>query len=521
VAPAPGLLNDDDRSLLASYGLEMAPRAVDKLDREMTILYETCTQPTRRLIVSWAAMNPQGEEKRPAFLIGRLKKLFPGLNLEEESWLDGMFRLSAPRPALELAGRYSAAKQALAALPDYTGRIQRMEQAVSMERGSLSPDAVGLLYGQKVPMSASRMDRFKSCHFSYFMQYGLKARPRQEAGFEAPEYGTFVHYVLEHILENPGCRNWDRAQVRSQVRSIMENYIQEELGGLTGKTARFVYLFGRLLRPITQVVWNALEELAVSEFQPISFELGFGEKGDLPPVTFTVGGITVSISGFVDRVDGWEHNGRLYLRVVDYKTGRKSFDLTEIWNGLGLQMLLYLFTLDDKGKELYRKETAAAGILYFPAREAVIHGNRTIEEESRRKLADHELRRRGLLLDDPAVLEAMEMPGKSGLRFLPLRVSKKTGAITGDALVTAERLGRLKTHTEHILCDIGTELAAGNIAADPYWRGPEKNACLYCDYAQACHFEEGRGDDRRRWLPPLDGTAFWDALERRDEPDRN
>lgn len=520
VAPAPGLLNDDDRSLLASYGLELAPRAVDKLDREMTILYETCARPTRRLAVSWAAMSPQGEEKRPAFLIGRLRRLFPGLKIQEESRLDGAFRLSAPRPALELAGKYPAVRQALAAMPDYAGPVRRMEQAASMKRGSLSSGAALQLYGRNVPMSASRMDRYKSCHFSYFMQYGLKARPRREAGFQAPEYGTFVHYVLEEILKDPESGNWDRGRVRVQVREVMERYIQEELGGLAGKTARFVYLFERLLRPVTQVVWNALEELASSEFRPISFELGFGEKGDLPPVSFTVDGVTVSISGFVDRVDGWVHNGRLYLRVVDYKTGRKSFDLTEIWNGLGLQMLLYLFTLNDKGKILYKMETEAAGILYLPAREAVIRGSRTMGEESRQKQADQELRRNGLLLDDPAVLEAMEAPGDEGMRFLPLRVSKRTGAITGDALVTAERLGRLRAHTKHILHDIGAELAAGNIMADPYWRGPEKNACLYCDYVQACHFEEGRGGDRQRWLPPLDGAAFWDALERRDEPDR-
>ena len=105
------------------------------------------------------------------------------------------------------------------------------------------------------------------------------------------------------------------------------------------------------------------EELSASEFQPISFELGFGRGGELPPVELTVDGVTVSISGFVDRVDGWVHDGRLYLRVVDYKTGRKSFDLTDIWNGMGLQMLLYLFTLEEAGKALYGAEIVPAGVL--------------------------------------------------------------------------------------------------------------------------------------------------------------
>ncbi len=261
-----------------------------------------------------------------------------------------------------------------------------------------------------------------------------------------------------------------------------------------------------------------LDELAHSQFQPIDFELGFGTGDGLPPVELTVDGVTVSVSGFVDRVDGWVHDGRLYLRVVDYKTGRKSFDLTEIWNGLGLQMLLYLFTLEEKGAERYGRETVPAGVLYLPAREAVVQGSRSMDEVQRRREADAELKRRGLVLDDPEVVEAMEPLGPEGARFLPLRVSARTGAISGDALVSAERLGRLKIHTQRILEEIGRELAAGSIAADPFWRGPEKNACLYCDYAAACHFEEGRGGDCRRYLPNLDGKAVWASIEGRSDP---
>ena len=196
-------------------------------------------------------------------------------------------------------------------------------------------------------MSASRMDKYKSCHFSYFMQYGLKAEPRRAAGFQAPEYGTFVHYVLAHVLrtcrERGGVKEVPEEELRTLAQAAVERYVSEELGGLEHETARFRYLFRRLLKSVYAVVDNVAEELRSSQFQPISFELGFGAGKDLPPVELSVDGMTVSISGFVDRVDGWEHDGRLYLRVVDYKTGRKTFDLTDIWNGMGLQMLLYLF----------------------------------------------------------------------------------------------------------------------------------------------------------------------------------
>ena len=363
-------------------------------------------------------------------------------------------------------------------------------------------------------MSASRMDKLKSCHFSYFMQYGLKAELRRPAGFQAPEYGTFVHYVLEHVLKEAGTRGGvagvEKQDLRAMTKAAVDRYVAEKLGGLENETPRFQYLFRRLLKSVYAVVENVAEELAASDFSPISFELGFGRRGETP-LELTVDGLTVSITGFVDRVDGWEHDGRLYLRVVDYKTGRKTFDLTDIWNGMGLQMLLYLFTLEREGEALYNREIIPAGVLYLPARDAVVAGSRAMSEAERRRKVDAELRRRGIVLDEPEVLAAMEEPGEAGIRFLPVKVNK-AGAITGEALVSAERLGKLARHTGRILEEIGRELAAGNIAADPFWRGPDHNACQWCEYAAACHFEEGRGGDRRRFLPAVRGEEFWQAV---------
>lgn len=166
-----------------------------------------------------------------------------------------------------------------------------MEDALHAERGSLSPEAVQRLYGRHVPMSASRMDKYQSCHFSYFMQYGLNAKARRTAGFQAPEYGTFVHYVLEHVLQDPACRvgdgsggwSYDRERARRLIREIMERYIAEELGGLENKTPRFLYLFQRLVRPVTQVVENVLDELGASQFRPIAFELASAPRGSCRP----------------------------------------------------------------------------------------------------------------------------------------------------------------------------------------------------------------------------------------------
>lgn len=524
VGDTPGLLSDDDRALLALYGLEIEQSQRDLLYREMTTIYQMCTRPNKKLVVSWPGYGSGGEECRPSFLVHRLQLLFTDLPVIYEEDLHGCFRLEAPMPALEQAGRDAAVRQALRQLPGYEDQVDRLEQAGAWGRGSLSRQAVTKLYGKKVPMSASRMDKYKSCHFSYFMRYGLSAEPRKPAGFTAPEYGTFVHYVLEQVLKDEmfgqtkisgmECDNADNtAHLHELTQQAVERYVQEELGGMDGQSQRFQYLFHRLLRTVQAVVDNVANELLHSKFKPISFELGFGHNKELPPVELTAHGVTISVTGFVDRIDGWEQDGKLHLRVIDYKTGRKTFDLTEVWNGLGLQMLLYLFTLEEKGQSLYGIPVEGDGVLYLPAREAITHGSRTMTDDQLRKKVDKELTRSGLIRNEQQILDAMEESSSEGYRFLPLKVSRSTGKITGEALASAEQMGKLGRHIQQILTEICQELAGGNIAADPFWRGPDKNACRFCDYAAACHFEPGRGGDRKRWLPSIGAQEFWEKIE--------
>ena len=376
-------------------------------------------------------------------------------------------------------------------------------------------------------MSASRMDRMKSCHFGYFMEYGLRAKERKAAGFQAPEIGTFIHYLLENVLRAVRDRGGFDSVTQPELDALVQRYIREyadtRIDCYSEKSARFRYLFERLQRTACAIVNNVADEMRRSDFKLMEFELSFGgREADLPAVSVEREDISLRLVGKVDRVDGWrnEKDGRLYLRVVDYKTGRKSFDLTEVWNGLGLQLLLYLFTLEREGSPLFGEQPVPAGVLYLPAREAVLKGSRTMDEAARQKELDKELLRKGLILEDADVVEAMEH-GEGSLRFLPVKVKTKKDetTISGDALVSAEKLGRLDLHIQTILAQICQEIARGNIDADPFWRSKEQNACTYCEFAQACQFEESAEatGDHRRWAPTVENKTFWANLSQIEE----
>ena len=512
-----GVLRDEDREALERQQIFLAPHGMEQFHLEIQNLYAALAQPTEKLTVSYPVSDGKGAEKRPSFVIGRIARLLPSISVDTES-ADKEYRLSAKSTALEYAGEHigGALWQYFEGQGDAERALAAMKDASRYTRGHLSRDAVHALYGGAVTLSASRMDMARSCHFAYFMRYGLKARERTGAGFDAPQIGTFVHDVMEHTLrqakECGGLHTLSKDKLHALVRASIEEYIDRVLPDLCEKSARFRYLFNRLCATVERIMDEVSEELQSSDFEPLAFELEFGADGQLPAITIREENGTARVVGKVDRVDGWLHDGKLYLRVVDYKTGKKSFDLAELRYGLGLQMLLYLFTLKEEGQMLFGgHEIVPAGVLYTPAREPMLRCARDTEPEKIEKALKKELRRSGMVLEDPAVLQAMEHSALESPCYLPIAV-KRDGAVTGS-LASAEQLGKLSKYVDHILHEITQEVFAGNIDADPYARTPQQSACTYCEFASACHFENGCGSDRMEYIKATKNDEFWQYID--------
>ena len=522
VIPSPGqgggILGDDDRDELAQRGIELAPAGMERMGIELQNLYAALAQPTEGLTVSYPKADAAGAELRPAFVAGRLRALFPGVRLEREE--NGRpWRLAAPIPALETAVPGGALWSYFAENPAFAGRLAAMERASRLRRGSLSPGAVRALYGQRAAMSASRLERMRSCHFAYFMEYGLRAKPRTPAAFDAPQIGTFLHYLLENVtrdvLSRGGFARVEREDLRALVRRYIDAYAARELPDLEKKSARFRYLFARLRSTAYAVVEQVAEELRCSDFIPLEFELGFGDGKTLPAVVVSEPDGELRLGGKVDRVDGWVKDNKLYLRVVDYKSGKKAFDLSAVRMGLDIQMLLYLFTLQKEGREHFGREIEPAGVLYLPARDEILSTERNIPPEKLRSEREKQLRRSGLLLAEPAVLQAMEHEALREPRYLPLRVSRD-GNLSGS-IASAAQLGRLGRYVERQLKEIARELRQGNIDADPWCRGEDDSYCKYCQWAGACHFQDGRDGDHLRYILPVKAEDFWREIGEEEE----
>lgn len=287
------LLSDMDRDKMDALGVELKAYGEERLLMEQETLYRALACPTDELLLTYHTIDAGGGETRPSYFVNTVRELLPDVPFSTHRTETVRDRLQAERPAVELACAYLSGDRtaAVRAAYDYYKDDERVKNAQAQRRGRgplSSPHTIDGLYGKSLNLTASRVDTFYSCRFAFFMQYGLKAKPRRVAKFDALSTGTFIHYVLEHALDalgkcEGGAAHADQPTVRKACREAVRQYVAEELGGLENKTARFQYLFRRLVRAVEQILDNVIEELRVSDFAPIDYELDFSRSGDLPP----------------------------------------------------------------------------------------------------------------------------------------------------------------------------------------------------------------------------------------------
>lgn len=492
------LLSDDERRRMKAAGLSTAPDAEDRLDRNLLTAYTVFTAPTESICLCC-------DREAPSYLFTRLCAIFPSRADQRVMPLP-----QTVRDAAALAVRGGAEGELLQALPGLMPYAEALRRRSAYDLGALDRDAVRSLYGDSLSFSASKVDRLAACKFGFFLQYGLRLRERKEARVDPAIYGTLVHYVLQHTAEDVegegGFAAVSEERVLTLTRSWFDRFVDEYLGGLADYSLRGSYLLERSFLEIEHVVRDMARELTASRFIPTYFELAFRDETAIP----ITGNLAVgSLNGVVDRVDLYTTaSGKTYLRVVDYKTGQKDFDYTDVLSGMGLQMLIYLFALTREAARYYHRELLPAGVLYFPARYDVESAGKRLTPEEAEQLHGKKLKRKGLLLDDEEILQAME-PGETPV-YLPYQISKKTGTRLGD-LASPEQFSLVEGHVRRTLGKLADTVWSGTISPDPFWRGPDHNACRWCPYTSVCRVESG--DVPLRRLRAVSRSEFWNELE--------
>lgn len=495
-ASGSSVLTESERETLHAMGISLSGSFARQMDQELAGIYAAVSAATKRL--EFSTGGGQG-----AYLFQRLCALLgqPG---DQAGTCDPIGN------TLEAASFFSArgdeaAARSLGILADY----HRISRGAGYAFGLIRPETVRGLYGEKLHLSASQIDKLAKCRFAYFMEYGLRVKERQAAEVDPRQFGTFVHYVLEHTARDVeslgGFAKIELEKALEIAQGHMDAYVKENFRELEDRSFRESYLQTRNYEEIRAVVKELWEELRCSDFRPKGFEVGFGPGSDMPAVELKGTHMEAELGGYVDRVDTCTVRGQNYVRVVDYKTGKKNFDYCDILNGIGLQMLLYLFALEAGGADLFGKDLKAAGVLYFPARMPLVTASGRVSQEKAEKELRRELVRKGIVLKDTDVVRAME--DNDPFVYLPCKVNAK-GEFTQGAADPAQ-WEELKDYVYATVGRLIDRVSSGNIEPDPYSRGPGDDACRFCAYGDACHLDVCGG---KREFQAVKEPEFWEQI---------
>jgi len=492
-----GVLSDQERTTLRNLGIPLTGGSVDGLQAEFAEIYGVFCGATESIRIS----APAGQS---SFIYRRMKML-AGAEEQDSEVLGAV--LSNTRAAASCVVRDGDVR--LAESLGIQSAYCDTKKHADHDMESVSQERVRDLYGQRLRLSASQIDKQADCRLAYFLRYGIRATERKPLTIDPAEFGTYVHAVLENtaaeIVERGGFANVELSEAIEIAGKYSKAYAQERFGQFDSE--RLSYLFQRNSQELMMIVEELWRELRDSKFSPIEFELGFGDDGKLPPITVNGQTMVAEIRGFVDRVDTWKHEDTTYFRVVDYKTGKKEFDYCDVFNGFGLQMLLYLFALKQGGEQLLGGERLEAGVQYFPARVPYVSADSHLDKEQATAERNKLWKRRGLLLADEDILAAME-PGDSWYRLPCSR--KKDGSLSGD-IADEKQLNMLNKYVFRLLGKLVDDIASGNVKPNPYTRGSSHDACAFCPYGAVCHSAEVTG---RRNYKAMSKERFWDEIEK-------
>lgn len=531
-----GIISDMDREFLIESGTEMAPSPRQQMYIQRLYLYLNMTKPSEQLYLSYAKVNSEGKGIRPSYLIDTVRKLFPAMSVE---YPQNRSRLE------QIEGRQEGARYLAEELREYVeGTLPEEErQDFYLMYRAYEADAVGrdlltraafrryresglsrivarALYGQQLENSVSRLETYAACACRHFLQYGLSLQEREEFGFEASDMGTVYHAVLENFagkLAEFGRTWWDFDEnfAAKAVKESVEAYAATYGETVLYSSARNEYAITRMSRILTRTVLTLQKHLKQGSFQPDDYELSFRFAEDLDSIHVDLSeDEKMHLQGRIDRIDVSEDAEHVYVKVIDYKSGNRKFDLAALYYGLQLQLVVYMnAAMEMESRKHPDKEIVPAALLYYHIDDPTIETPVELTDEQINEQILAKLRMNGVVNSDPEVVERLDRYMQDKSVVIPVEKKKDGSFSARSGVLSREEMQLISSYVDAKIRSIGREILDGKIAANPYEKGNEE-ACTYCAYKKVCGFDGSIPGYEKRQLEDLDKQALMQRMQK-------
>lgn len=531
-----GIISDMDREFLIESGTEMAPSPRQQMYIQRLYLYLNMTKPSEQLYLSYAKVNCEGKGIRPSYLIDTVRKLFPAMSVE---YPQNRSRLE------QIEGRQEGARYLAEELREYVEGtlLEEERQDFYLMYRAYEADAAGrdlltraafrryresglsrivarALYGQQLENSVSRLETYAACACRHFLQYGLSLQEREEFGFEASDMGTVYHAVLENFagkLAESNLTWWDFTEdfAAKAVKESVEAYAATYGETVLYSSARNEYAITRMSRILTRTVLTLQKHLKQGSFQPDDYELSFRFAEDLDSIHVDLSeDEKMHLQGRIDRIDVSEDAEHVYVKVIDYKSGNRKFDLAALYYGLQLQLVVYMnAAMEMESRKHPDKEIVPAALLYYHIDDPTIETPVELTDEQINEQILAKLRMNGVVNSDPGVVERLDRYMQDKSVVIPVEKKKDGSFSARSGVLSREEMQLISSYVDAKIRSIGREILDGKIAANPYEKGNEE-ACTYCAYKKVCGFDGSIPGYEKRQLEDLDKQALMQRMQK-------
>ena len=536
-----GILSDRDRDLLKENGIELSSSTRAKVFEEQYMVYTALTLASDYLMISYPMADFEGKSLRASIVIPRLKRIFPKLieesdlfNLKEKS--DKYSKVTAPIPTfneLILALRRNYENEDV---EDYWKDVYcwyKDKEEFYNKSGNIleglkysndgevvAREKLKKLYSIKdgrLLFSVSRLENYAECPFSHFIKYGLKARDRKVYEFSAPDLGSFMHEILDEFTnkvkrERISWSELNSERCRNIVSDLIEKKLIEDGNSILNSSKKYKYFTNRFKRVIAKSVSVLAEQMRKGQFEIFSNEFQFGNLRDGAPIKLELpSGEEVYLTGRIDRIDSLDLHGNTYIRVIDYKSGSKKFDLNELYYGLQIQLLVYLDAILKNSEYILHTQAMPGAILYFKIDDPIIKSKSELQDEEIRKQVLDKLKMNGLLLKDAELVKAMDNDMETYSLVIPATFKKDGDFSSNSSVITEEQFNILREYVNFKMIELCEDMLSGKIRIEPC-KNQRTSYCDYCDYSAICQFDTSIKDNKYKLVLKKDDKEIWNDM---------
>ncbi len=549
-----GVLTREERNFLYENGVELSPTVRENAFIQKFYLYLMLTKMSDQLHISFKRSGADGTSKRQSYIVTTVASMFENIEVIDEAKAE---RESLPKNITNIK---SAVSYVSKNIYDFiSGRMREEEKktfcelytmcakngidmkplinaaAYSVKSSKLDKAVARALYGENLFNSVSRLETFASCAYRHFLTYGLQLVERKEFGVRKNDIGNVYHSAIELFFKKVRERKLSFDKIDDELRrlliseSVSEAAVNE--AGVFHDNGRNAYMLEKIKKVSDKTVWILQQQINAGDFIPSEFEMRFSSNSGLDEMKYVYDdGAQMGLRGIIDRIDYYKDKDDIYVKIIDYKSGTKKFEINDVYNGLQLQLIIYMEAALEHTKKKYPgKNIIPAGMFYYNIDDPVIKEEdlkKWESEEEFKKVVDEAVLKsqkvNGIVNDDENVIRAFDSTIESvkanggDSMYIPIGYTKKGAFKSSSTKADSLSIKCMIDFVHEKTGEFGKEILDGDIDINPYMKAGsnEKTACEYCEYKSVCGFDKNLSGAKYRLLYKDKPEEVWKKIRK-------